>query len=293
MGADWSDLQTILQIARSGTLSGAGRALGVSQSTISRRLQAIEARLDRAVFLRRADGRLEASREGQVLIAAAERMAAALAEAEDALRAATHPIRVATCEAIARAVILPGLAAWRRESGRLAELLVFDDLRDLAPESFDVLVTTEDARPREMVGRRLVRLEYALYVAAATAEPGPGLLASLDGLPVIGAAGPFADVDISRWFAAQGGDIVLTSSSPQTQQEAAASGLGIALLPVALASDDSRLRRIDFAGVPSSGIWMLASRPSLKQPRVRTFTRWCYRHFSGRSDRRLFSAAAT
>jgi len=91
----------------------------------------------------------------------------------------------------------------------------------------------------------------------------------------------------------QGGDIVLTSSSPQTQQEAAASGLGIALLPVALASDDSRLRRIDFAGVPSSGIWMLASRPSLKQPRVRTFTRWCYRHFSGRSDRRLFSAAAT
>ena len=42
MISDWNDLQTLLAIAECGSLSAAARALGVSQSTVSRRLQSIE-----------------------------------------------------------------------------------------------------------------------------------------------------------------------------------------------------------------------------------------------------------
>lgn len=58
MISDWSDLQTVLAISEAGSLSGAARALGVNQSTISRRLRSIEASLDRAVFARTEDGGL-------------------------------------------------------------------------------------------------------------------------------------------------------------------------------------------------------------------------------------------
>jgi DNA-binding transcriptional LysR family regulator len=74
---------------------------------------------------------------------------------------------------------------------------------------------------------------------------------------------------------------VLSSSSPLAQQEAAAAGLGIALLPVALAEADERLVRVAYATVPSTEIWMLASRTALRQSRVRSFVRWCHRHYAG------------
>ena len=41
---DWDDVRTFLAIARARSLSGAARALGVRQSTMSRRLEALELR---------------------------------------------------------------------------------------------------------------------------------------------------------------------------------------------------------------------------------------------------------
>jgi Bacterial regulatory helix-turn-helix protein, lysR family len=40
---DWNDLRDILLITDAGSLSGAARIAGISQSTMSRRLSAIEA----------------------------------------------------------------------------------------------------------------------------------------------------------------------------------------------------------------------------------------------------------
>ena len=41
---DWDDLHSFLAIARARSLSGAARGLGVRQSTMSRRLAALEQR---------------------------------------------------------------------------------------------------------------------------------------------------------------------------------------------------------------------------------------------------------
>ena len=41
---DWDDVRSFLAIARARSLSGAARDLGVTQSTMSRRLEALEAR---------------------------------------------------------------------------------------------------------------------------------------------------------------------------------------------------------------------------------------------------------
>jgi DNA-binding transcriptional LysR family regulator len=267
MLSDWGDLQTILQIARTGTLSGAARALGLSQPTMSRRLQAIEARLNRPVFLRRGDGRFEPSAEGRTLIAAAERMEAAFAAAGATLQASTRPIRVATCEAIAKMVIVPGLADWNGTTGGMAEVVVFDDLTDPPADAYDVLVTTRDFAPEAMIGRKLAILGWGLFAAAGHSATQGAARTTQDGLPVIRASGAFADVDVSIWFAAQGGEPMLASSSPLAQQEAAAAGLGIALLPVALAEADPRLRQVPYAPVPA------VPTPS-RDPRAPADRRW-------------------
>jgi DNA-binding transcriptional LysR family regulator len=157
-------------------------------------------------------------------------------------------------------------------------------------------IKTRGSFPSEQAAEKLIYLAirghektsrtvrgWGLFTAAGhPAADGPPR-ASLDGLPVIRASGAFADVDVSIWFTAQGGDAVLSSSSPLAQQEAAAAGLGIALLPVALAEADTRLAAVAYAPIPSTEIWMLASRTTLRPSRVRAFVRWCHRHFAGSS----------
>src|SRR5215475_3392755 len=50
MPMDWDDYRYFLAIARAGSLTAAGRALGVSQPTVSRRLEKMEARLNVRLF---------------------------------------------------------------------------------------------------------------------------------------------------------------------------------------------------------------------------------------------------
>ena len=47
---DWDDYRYFLAITRSGSLTAAGRVLGVSQPTVSRRLETLEARLEVRLF---------------------------------------------------------------------------------------------------------------------------------------------------------------------------------------------------------------------------------------------------
>ncbi|MEF9603084.1 LysR family transcriptional regulator [Paracoccus sp. PXZ] len=53
---NWDDLRFFLAVARAGTLSGAARSLGVTHSTVFRRLGAFEERLGVRLFERLPDG---------------------------------------------------------------------------------------------------------------------------------------------------------------------------------------------------------------------------------------------
>jgi DNA-binding transcriptional LysR family regulator len=53
---EWSDLKHFLAVAREGSTLAAAKALGVSQSTVHRRLMALEARLGRRLVERQPTG---------------------------------------------------------------------------------------------------------------------------------------------------------------------------------------------------------------------------------------------
>ena len=70
---NWDDIRVFLAVRRAGTLRGASRELGVDQTTVGRRLAALESGLGVTLFLR-SPGGYALTGEGERALAAAERM---------------------------------------------------------------------------------------------------------------------------------------------------------------------------------------------------------------------------
>ena len=69
---DWDDVRVFLAIARQGSMRAAGRALGLSQPTIARRLFAFEATFGGATLFDRSPEGLRLNAAGEQLVPAAE-----------------------------------------------------------------------------------------------------------------------------------------------------------------------------------------------------------------------------
>src|ERR1700759_3471421 len=69
---DWDDVRVFLAVARHGSLRAAGRALGLSQPTIARRLAAFEAAFGGPTLFDRKPEGLRLSAAGEQLLATAE-----------------------------------------------------------------------------------------------------------------------------------------------------------------------------------------------------------------------------
>ncbi|MBC8067609.1 MAG: LysR family transcriptional regulator [Deltaproteobacteria bacterium] len=70
---DWDDVRHFLALARLGSVRAAGVQLGVSHSTVLRRVEALEARLATRVFDRNREG-YTLTDAGRELLSSAERM---------------------------------------------------------------------------------------------------------------------------------------------------------------------------------------------------------------------------
>lgn len=264
---DWNELRWVLAVHEAGSLSAAARALGVSQSTMSRRVAAVEAG-GRAAF--RADGRL--TERGEKMVAAARQMARAYARAQ----AEPAPLRIASCEVTARLFLADALPKWSARAGQAADHAVYEDLFTLRPADYDLLVSPFDSPPEGTAGERIGVLACALFAAPAYLAQTP-VAGDLAGHRVIRASGSLARVPAYAWLAAQGGRVVLMSSSPLAMLEACARGQGVALLPLQLADD--RLRRLDLPAPPTTPVWMIADAEEATHPRIASVLRWARAHF--------------
>ncbi len=112
---DWDDLRVFLALARDGTVRGAAQSLGVSHSTVSRRLDAHEKRHGVVLFDRSGPG-YRPTGAGEALVAAAEAMEDQVARLADAIldRPLTlaGPVRLAMQETLGTALMARALAAF-------------------------------------------------------------------------------------------------------------------------------------------------------------------------------------
>jgi DNA-binding transcriptional LysR family regulator len=277
---DWNDLRDILLITNAGSLSGAARIAQISQSTMSRRLAAIEANAQ-PVFLRDEMGRLSPNARGQELVSAAREMAAVYERVKARLSDAGPPLRVACCEMMSKLFLAPALPVWSARADSAAEVQVHEDVYALEPASFDVMVAPMAAAPERSTGQLLGLFQMGLFAAPqyVAANRIRGGLDTLDGQGVIRASKVLADVESYRWLARQGGNVSLLSPNIPLMAEACAAGLGVALLPLDLAGNDARLLPLDGLKPPPCEIWAVADANAASDPRVAGFMKWARGHF--------------
>jgi len=290
---EWNDLHDVLQVHEAGSLSGAARRAGVSQSTMSRRIAAIESG-GRRVFQRGADGGMCLTERGAAMVAAARRMRAGFASGAAAFGAPPQPLRIVACEVTAQLFIVDALPDWSRRSELPADLVILDDLFALTPSDYDVLVMPADAPLPGTVGSEIGRIELGLFAAPAylAARPLAAGDGTLDGHQVIRASGSLAMIAGYRWLEAAGGRTALLSSSPLAQREACIRGQGLALLPLAMGEGDARLVRIDRPVPGAMRVWLMADADEASHARTSGFLRWARRHFAGHAPGPPAPAAA-
>lgn len=241
---------TLLAVARSGRYTTAADALGVTHSTVSRRIAALETALGGRVLVR-SPGGWEATELGRRAIAAAERVettVAGLGPGTDA-----DPIRglvrIAAPDAFTAVFLAPAMAALRTAHPDLAVELLSATQR--------VRQTRSGVDLEIVVGRPHVVRAYATEVCAYSlglyASPGylaargtPDTVAGLSAHPLVYYVESALQVDeLDRALA------VLPASPPSLRStsvfahvEATAAGAGIGILPDFLADPDPRLVRV-------------------------------------------------
>jgi len=179
---DWNDLRYLLAVADAGSTLAAGRALRVSQTTVARRIAALEQAIGFPLFDRRQAGYV-LTPTGTALIDRArsvELAATGFAEAAASLaRDVSGTVRLTTEDIFANTVLAPML----RELHLLHPEIKIDldtarELRDLGAGEADIaLRSTKSSQPAGVVGRRLCVDDWTLYCsrdyAALTACPRP------------------------------------------------------------------------------------------------------------------------
>jgi DNA-binding transcriptional LysR family regulator len=269
-----NDLALVLAIERSGTLTGAGRALGVDQSTVSRRLTELEARLGHALFVRTREGAVP-TELGRAWHGAALEVERAVASARQAVAARTEgvsgEVRLATPTVLADHFLLPALPRLLdRHPGLRPQVLSTPDVADLSRLEADVAVRFVRPDAGDLVARRLRTLRYGAFAhrdLALRGEP--------RGWPWIGWTDPRMSLGMHEWYASQGITPRLAVLAPTSLLAAVRAGLGAALLPRPVAWLDEALEELPVA-VPdrSLPLWAVAHRAVRELPRVQVVWDW-------------------
>jgi DNA-binding transcriptional LysR family regulator len=281
MRSEWSDYRHFLAVARAGSLSRAARQLGVDQSTVGRRLAALETAVGARLFDRTPDG-YALTAAGESVQAELEQIEAGLLAVERRLSGGDGRIagvvRVATTEAFASIYLIPHLAALRLRHPELSIELVAGIVPvDLARREADIAIRI-GATPRRpnLVVRQLGVVEFGLYGArsylARRGQPRRG--SGLRGHDIVTYGGEMAEVPIARWVDehAQHAQVAFRANTIAAVYEAVAAGLGLGGLPSALGVRG--LVRIGSAKVTASPIWTVVHEDLVRSARVRAVSRF-------------------
>jgi DNA-binding transcriptional LysR family regulator len=239
---EWQDLRILLAIARTGSVVAAGRELAVAHTTVSRRLAALE--LDRPALFTRASSGLVPTPEGAALLERARGVETAMQALDrriaDLSGRLEGTVRVATNLSWGE-WLAPVLGRLReRAPGLTLHVQISNALVDLARHEADVAVRVvpPDRSPAwsDVVARKLVSAGFALFGAPRyfehRGEPARPI-DDLSGHEVITYSGNFPWQPGEALLEAAGARVrtAMTTNHPHGAVEAAAAGIGLAVVP--------------------------------------------------------------
>lgn len=273
---NWNDLHFFLVVARTHSLTEAARELGVNQSTVARRISALEDALGASLFLKSPDG-YELTEMGKALLPPAEEAEAQMRRIE---RGGAVPpdqlsgtVRVALPELLGQQLFIPRLREfYLRYPDIHLELIADVRTARLSSREEDVLLRLIRPTHGDYYVRRLGGLALGLYgtpdyIAQRGAPRRDGDLVTHR---LIGWDRSLSYLPLARWLEekAPEGAFCLRTHTMGAQFAAVLAGLGLAVLPVIVAKASNLVRVLVEEDPHRSDLWLLQHPDTRRSARV-------------------------
>lgn len=261
----WADLELVFQISRQGSATAAAKSMGLSQSTVSRRLAGLERDLGIQLFERRGP-QLTPTAAATALVAEAEplemRVTQALRRLQQDGDSPAEPVRLSTLRPLL-GLLLPTLAELLRKH---PDLVIHVDTRssaaNLGRAEADIALRATSSPPETLIGRKVARFAYGLYRQRGACH----------GEEVVGFPAPRGDILARDWL--QGlfdePSVRLRIDADELHANAAALGIGAAQVLCFVGDKHPQLERVPQAPIEwALDCWVLTHETLQNAPRVR------------------------
>jgi len=288
MAIDPRDLEDLIAIGDAGTLSMAAKKRGVAISTVSRRIEALEAALGLQLVDRRADG-VRLTPRGQAIAAAAEPLAEQVLRiwrlAESLRGGETHvPVRISATEVVISEVLAPALyRLWAAGADFPVHFQSQGDVVSLAGRDADLAVRMVRPDGASLYARKLAELRLGFFASAAYLGGRDPLTIDLHRERLLVYDDSYGRLPELDWVSREGlnPSVAMRTGSTRALMTAAMGGGGIALLPYIFATPASGLIEIKTANpLPSRHPWLVVHRDLRAVKAIKLTQNWIVKCFS-------------
>jgi len=253
----WPDLQILHAIAVTGSLAGAGRMLGVRHTTVGRRLDELERAVGGKLVDRMPRGTVLTPLGLNLADIAAgvnDMMATAGRKARGGVDEIAGTVSVTAPPLLSTAILAPGLPPLLERHPALSVVVESNSaVASLIRSEADVALRLGDPIEPSLLSRRIGTVRLGLYSAI---ERVPQLESDWR---FVGYSASLAHLPHHRWFEDFVAErtVAFRTNDVHAHREAAAAGVGLAMLPCAIADHDARLVRIAGYEPPARPLWLL------------------------------------
>ena len=266
-GLNWDDFRFFLAVAREQRVSAAGKVLGVQHTTVARRIEALEARLQTRLFDR--------STGGYAMTQAAENLYERALVIEEQTLAVDRevlgmdaqlkgPLRLTSSHDVLTSLVVPQLhRLLDAYPGIALELMGTTGLLDLAAREADIALRFTATPPDYLIGRKILPMLHGVYGSTDY------LSKNRKKHTYIAFSG---DVEEPEWVQQHfpGARLALRTDDAQVMVSSIRQGFGLSRIPCFVGDRYADLRRLDVELTPSTwGLWLLSHVDLRSTARVR------------------------
>jgi DNA-binding transcriptional LysR family regulator len=295
---DWTSLRDFLAVAESGSLSQAARLIGVSQPTLTRRMAALEERLQADLFRRSSRG-LELTELGEAMLPPARQMRQEAQALEVAVtgrdQALAGPVHITATEGVAIDWLTPELATFQRAHPNIEIHFLVQNARvDLLRREADIAVRLGRPRQADLMARRVGELALGLFASTAYLDEvgRPERDEDLRQHRAVAFDEEMASVGPAHWMVTSMGDarIVYRANSLQAQLAAIRAGYGIGAQACFVAGRIAGLERVLPERERRVDLWLVTHPGLRRSTRIRSVFDFLVERFEASAT--LFSGGA-
>lgn len=164
---NWDDMRLFLAVARTGSISGGARQLGVQHSTVSRRLRSLEEKLGARLIERKKSG-YELTVAGENIKQSALRIEREMLGVDEALLGKdtnlVGPLRVTAINNMASSVLMPIFARFSNEHPQVElHIMVSNMDASLAQREADIAIRLTNSPIDTLIGNRMLTAASTIF----------------------------------------------------------------------------------------------------------------------------------